>query len=71
MSTPNTALRPSVETWRFQFSHLKQPRGFGHWLFEDRAGKVMWQGSGLYSDCKRLAIRIGQIQKIPTIFVCP
>lgn len=46
-----------IDTRRFYNSHLRYPKGWGMWLFEDKMGGVQVEHTGLYSEAKKVAQR--------------
>lgn len=77
-STTPTAAKPaprgqrtSIETNRFYRSHLRQPSGRGSWLFETRAGEVVFHCNDTYGAAKKAAIAWGTEQGLDVLYTCP
>ena len=63
--------RTEIETRRFYLSHLCQPKGRGSWLFETRAGAVVFHHNGTYGEAKKAAIAYGTENGIDVLYTCP
>ena len=46
-----------VDTSKYEAVHGKKPRGYGHWEF--RIGNKIINLTGMYSICRKEAIKIG------------
>ena len=58
----------TIETSRYIRSHLKAPKGRGYWLFENRAGEIVFSHNGTYTE----ACRAAKAAKVAALlFVCP
>jgi len=73
MTTKNTAVkggstasRIEVETWDFEASHGRKPRGFGSWAFafdgRNELDDLFWVHQSRYGDAVRAAKVEGQRQ---------
>lgn len=63
--------RCEIETRRFYLSHLRQPSGRGSWLFETRAGEVVFHCNDTYGAAKKAAIAWGTEQGLDVLYTCP
>lgn len=63
--------RTTIETNRFYRSHLRQPSGRGSWLFENRAGEVLFHCNDTYAAARKAAIVWGTEQGIDVLYTCP
>lgn len=54
-----------VDTNEFMFSHRKEPKGYGLWMFE--IGGLPFEYTGRYSVAKKFAIKYAQAKNIATI----
>lgn len=63
--------RTTIETRRFYLSHLRQPKGRGSWLFETRAGAVVFHCNDTYGAAKKAAIAYGTENGIDVLYTCP
>jgi len=73
-STTNRAKRlerTTIETNRFYRSHLRQPSGRGSWLFETRAGEVVFHCKDTYAAARKAAIAWGTEQGLDVLYTCP
>lgn len=72
-STPRASRqeRCEIETRRFYLSHLRQPKGRGSWLFETRAGAVVFHCNDTYGAAKKAAIAYGTENGIDVLYTCP
>lgn len=61
----------SIHTSRFYASHLRSPRGRGSWLFENRAGEVVFMHNGTYTEAKKAAVAFGRQNGHSLLWVCP
>lgn len=61
----------SIDTARYYRSHLKQPKGRGSWLFENRAGEIVFQHNGPYGEAKKAAMAYGREHGHAVLFACP
>lgn len=64
-------LRTTIETNRFYRSHLRQPSGRGSWLFENRAGEVLFHCNDTYAAARKAAIAYGTENGIDVLYTCP
>ena len=68
--------RYELKTTEYQFSHGRQPRGYGSWAFEIKGGseteaKVEWF-KGTYTEAKAQAIKVAKARHLfSTINVLP
>lgn len=56
-------MKVHVSTSHYEFSHGKQPRGYGYWMFGEWTGSdydVRIGVSGTYSAAKREAVKIAR-----------
>ena len=58
-----------VNTNEFIFSHRKEPRGYGLWMFE--IGGLPFEYTGRYAVAKKFAIKYAQAKNITAIKVLP
>ncbi len=63
--------RTEIETRRFYVSHLRQPSGRGSWLFETRAGEVVFHCNDTYGAAKKAAIAWGTQNGHDVLYTCP
>ncbi|MBQ1296517.1 MAG: hypothetical protein IIY21_20895 [Clostridiales bacterium] len=70
----------TVNTNEYEFAYGKKPRGYGYWFFYDSARKyhtrrgaysMTWEFSmtGLYSECKKAAIKSAREYGFDSIIV--
>lgn len=56
-----------VNTSQYEFSHGKQPRGYGHWAFEIGAETLFFSGN--YGDAKRQAVQAAKDRNVADVRV--
>ena len=60
----------SVDTHLYENSYAKMPRGYGYWFF--RIGSQEISYTGLYSECKKKAIKRGnKTPNVTRIYLLP
>jgi len=59
-----------IDTSRFFNSHLKQPKGHGLWMFEDKTGDIVFEHTGNYSKAKKAAQTFAADNRT-FLYVCP
>ena len=64
-------MKITIDTSRYYRSHAKQPRGTGHWCFENHAGEIVLNHSGTYSAAKRAAESWGRQNGAIVLYTCP
>lgn len=64
-------MQVQIETNRFFRSHMKQPKGYGLWLFENEAKELVFTFTGLYSQCKAAAVTWAKANGCQRLYVCP
>ena len=59
-----------IDTSRFYRSHVKQPKGRGGWMFEDKDGNIVVTHSGTYTEAKKVAQEYAKSNNT-YLYVCP
>lgn len=60
-----------VNTSKFFRSHMKQPRGYGIWMFETKDGEYIGEHIGRYSEACDRVLAYARLKDIPEVFVSP